>query len=145
MDEPESIERFDTPQLEALVEIMVLAASADGEFSDEERQRLRTSVLTLTSRRLSPERIDPLLNGLERRIASEGRAARLATVRAALGSPASRRVALDLALQVMAADGVLRTSERELVLDIAVALEIDPNEAADMVRRAVESMERRPT
>jgi len=33
-----------------------------------------------------------------------------------------------------AADGIIRTSERELILDVADALEIDRDEAADLVR-----------
>ena len=40
MDEPLPIDRFDEPKIEALVETMVLAASADGDFSPEERARL---------------------------------------------------------------------------------------------------------
>jgi tellurite resistance protein len=34
---------------------------------------------------------------------------------------------------VTAADGIIRTSERELILETAVALEIDQDEAADLV------------
>ncbi len=134
MDEPEPIESFSEPKLEALVEMMVLAASADGDFAPEERARLERNIVTMTSRRVEGERLGQLLASLERRIAEEGRAARLASVKHALGESGSRKVALDLALQVMAADGILRTSERELILEIAEALEIDRDLAANMVR-----------
>jgi len=40
---------------------------------------------------------------------------------------------LSLAIQVTAADGIIRTSERELIMDTAEALEIDRDEAADLV------------
>lgn len=131
------LDRFDDPKLEALVEMMVLAAGADGEFAPEERARLEQSVLSLTSRRLSPERSSALLAELEARLEREGRADRLAAVRAALGDPHLRKVALELALQVMSADGILRTSERELILETAEALEIDRDVAADLVKAAM--------
>ncbi len=136
MDEPTPLDRFDDPKLEALVEMMVLAASADGEFAPEERAKLEKSVLNLTSRRLSPERSSALLAELEARLEREGRADRLIAVRDALGDQHLRKVALELALEVMSADGILRTSERELILETAEALEIDRDVAADLVKAA---------
>jgi tellurite resistance protein len=50
-----------------------------------------------------------------------------------LETPALRKVALSLAVQVTAADGIIRTSERELLMEVAEALEIDRDEAADLV------------
>ena len=134
MDELPPIDQFDEPKIEALVEMMVLAASADGDFAPEERVRLERNILSLTSRRVEPGRLSTLLGELEQRIAREGRARRLEVVKAELGDAQTRKVALDLALQVMKEDGVLRTSERELILEIAEAFEIDRDEAADMVR-----------
>jgi tellurite resistance protein len=131
------IESFDEPKLEALVEIMVLAASADGDFADDERARLASAVESLTSRKIAPEKLPALLKKLERQLEEEGREKRLTTVRERLGTPAERKIALELALRVMMADGILRTSERELVLDTAEALEIDRDVAADMVRAAL--------
>jgi len=43
-------------------------------------------------------------------------------------------LALALAIQVAAVDGIIRTSERELIFDTADALGIDGDTAADMVR-----------
>lgn len=129
--------RFDDPKLEALVEMMVLAASADGEFAPEERARLEQSVLNLTSKRFSDERSRVLLRELEGRLEREGRQARLAAVRDALGDVHVRKVALELAVGVMAADGVLRTSERELILETAEALDLDRDFAADLVKGAL--------
>jgi len=134
VEEPKPIDSFDEPKLEALVEMMVLAGAVDGDFSADERRRLEKNIVTLTSRRIEGDRLVGLLATLEARIQAEGRLACLASVKAALGDVGSRKVALELALSVMAADGILRTSERELIMETAEALEIDPDEAADMVR-----------
>ncbi len=132
--EPGALDRFDDePKLHALIEMMVLAASADGNFSEEERKRLEHNVLTLTSERVDAARCQAILIRLQKRLLEEGREKRLAAVKLALGDRPARKVALDLALQVMAADGVLRTSERELILETAEALDIDRSDAADMV------------
>ena len=40
-----------------------------------------------------------------------------------------------MAIQVTAADGIIRTSERELIMETADALEVDRDEAADLVRK----------
>ncbi len=138
MDEPEAIRNFDEPKLAGLVEMMVLAASADGDFASEERERLVRNVVTLTSRRIAGDKLDSLLGEISRRIEAEGRAPRLAAVAAELGDLATRKVALDLALTVMAEDQILRTAERELIMEIADAFAIDRAEAADMVK-AVEN------
>ena len=100
-------------KLEALVEVMFLAAFADGEFSDVEREHFVKSVESLT----------------------DGREARLASVKARLPDAGSRKVALSLVIQVTAADGIIRTSERELILETAEALEIDRDEAANLVSK----------
>ncbi len=55
-------------------------------------------------------------------------------MKAQLDTPGERKTALALAIRLVAADGIIRTSERELILDVADALEIDRNEAADLVR-----------
>jgi tellurite resistance protein len=129
------LEGFDAPKLEALVETMILAARADGEFSDPERALFAQSVQSLTDQRLSEDAIAQMVAEVERRIHAAGRPARLAAVKQGLGDPKSRAIALELAVSLMAADGVIRTSERELVMEVAEALEIDPDAAADMVAR----------
>jgi tellurite resistance protein len=129
------LEGFDGPMLEALVETMILAASADGEFSQAERAHFAQSVQSLTDQRLNEEAIGQMATEVEHRIQSAGREARLAAVRDGLGSEKHRTIALELAVSLMASDGVLRTSERELVLEVAEALGIDPDAAADIVAR----------
>jgi tellurite resistance protein len=121
--------------LEALVEIMFLAASADGEFSPVERSHFLRSVESLTDGRLAVTRLMMLLADAKEALQRDGRAARLSEIKARLPEPNARTVALQLAVQVTAADGIIRTSERELILEIAEALEIDRDEAANLVSR----------
>jgi tellurite resistance protein len=132
---PPSLHAFDEPKMEALVELMFLAASADGEFSEQERQHFASSVESLTDRRISGESFERLIARIESDLREVGRARRLAAVRERLASPALRKVALALAIQVTAADGIIRTSERELLQEVAEALEIDPDDAADLVSK----------
>jgi tellurite resistance protein len=125
---------FDAPKLEALVEMMVLAASADGEFSADERAHFARSVESLTDKAIDGEAFERLVGRIQADLAAGGRAARLASLKQRLPDAAQRRVALALAVRVMAADGLIRTSERELILEVAEALEIDGDEAAKVVR-----------
>lgn len=125
---------FDEPKLEALIEAMLLAALADEEFSAEERAHFASSVESLTDGRVAGAALADLLARVEAAIAAEGRDARLASVRDRLPAGAPRKVALSLAIRLMAADGIVRTSEREAILEMADALEIDRDEAADLVK-----------
>ncbi len=122
-------------KLEALVEIMFLAASADGEFSPVERDHFVKSVESLTDSRLGPAALEAVLDRAKAELDASGRAARLASVKERLPEVGARRVALSLAIQVTAADGIIRTSERELILETAEALQIDSSDAADLVTK----------
>jgi uncharacterized membrane protein YebE (DUF533 family) len=129
-----AVENLSDEKLEALIEMMVLAASADGEFSQEEREHFQKSVESLSDNRLSKDKVGELLERAQKELESSGRDARLASVKQRLPDAGARKVALALAIQVTAADGLIRTSERELIMDTAEALEIDRDEAADLVR-----------
>jgi uncharacterized tellurite resistance protein B-like protein len=122
-------------KLEALVEVMFLAASADGDFSDVEREHFVKSVESLTDGRFAQAKLEALVSDATAALEREGREARLASVKARLPDAGSRKVALSLAIQVTAADGIIRTSERELILETAEALEIDRDEAASLVSK----------
>jgi tellurite resistance protein len=121
------------PKLEALVETMFLAASADGDFSSVERQHFVKSVESLTDGRLDKAALERLLDRAKADLDASSRAARLAAVKERLPEPGARKVALSLAIQVTAADGIIRTSERELIMETAEALDIDRDEAANLV------------
>ena len=129
-----SLAGFDDPKLEAMIETMFLAAHADGDFSDEERAHFTKSVESLTDSRFSGEPLAALLGRIEAALVASSRDVRLATVKERLPAGKPREIALSLAIRLMAADGIIRTSERELIMDAADALEIDRDVAADMVR-----------
>jgi len=120
-------------KLEALVEAMYLAAAADGEFSPVERAHFLKTMESLTTGRLPTSRLAQLVAEASDALEHEGRAARLLSVKSRLPDAGSRRVALSLAIQVTAADGIIHSSERELILATAEALEIDRNEASSLL------------
>jgi tellurite resistance protein len=122
-------------ELEAFVEIMFLAASSDGEFSDVERRHFLDSVESLTDARLTPAVLDRLLARAASELASSGRSARLTAVRDRLPQHGARRAALSLAVQVAASDGIVRTSERELILEAAEILGLAREDASDLLRK----------
>jgi tellurite resistance protein len=129
------VQGLSNAKLEALVEMMFLAASADGDFSDVEREYFMNSVQSLTSGRLEKSQLQELLAQATKDLAASGREARLSAVKERLPDPGARKVALSLAIQVTAADGIIRTSERELILETAEALGIDADVAADLVKK----------
>src|SRR5689334_9874954 len=102
---------------EALVETMALAAHADDELSDDELAKLAATVESIAPGRLAGDKIAALLASCAQRLTAEGREARLAAVAKVLPAIEDRKLALSLALGIMAADGVIRTSERELILE----------------------------
>lgn len=128
---PPPVTGQDAPRLEAIVELLFLAANADEEFSDEERAHFRSSVESLTDRKVGD--LDALVAKIEAAVKSEGREARLASVKARLPDVRAREAALSMAIRLMAIDGIVRTAERELILEAADALDIDGARAADLV------------
>lgn len=130
---PPSLRDVDEPRFHALVEVMFLAASADGDFSGEERRHFQESVESLTDRKIAGDALDRLVASIESSHAGEGRAARIAHVKDALPTAELRKIGLTMAIRVMAADGIVRTTERELILDLADGLDVDRDEAADLV------------
>lgn len=134
----DGIHSFGADRLEALVEVMFLAASADGEFSREERKHFLACVESLTDQLLTDEGLEALVGKLESLARDEGREARLAKVAERLEGKGPKRVARSLAVRLMAADGIVRTSERELIADMAEALGIGREAAADLVKEVTE-------
>jgi tellurite resistance protein len=122
-------------ELEAFIEIMFLAASSDGEFSDIERRHFLSSLESLTDGRWTQAALEQLLARASQDLARSGFAARLSAVRDRLPQPGARRAALSLAIQVAASDGIVRTSERELILEAAQILDVPREDAADLVKK----------
>jgi tellurite resistance protein len=129
------VQGLSSAKLDALVEMMFLAASADGDFSEVERAHFLHSVESLTDGRLTKQALGALLAQAKADLDASGREARLRAVKERLPDPGARKVALSLAIEVSTADGIIRTSERELILETAEALEIDREVAADLVAK----------
>ena len=133
------LKEFDGAKREALVETMYLAADSDGEFSAVERDVLAQSIQGLAAgteheEALATDKLNGLLDGAQASLESDGRAARLESVKERLGDEDARKGALGLAISVTAADGIVRTSEREFIFDLAIALGLSGDVAADLVR-----------
>ncbi len=129
-----SVREMNEAKLEALIETMYLAAHADGEFTDDERAHFVSSVQSLTEQRLEGEKLAELLLRFDKDYREKGRKPRLVAVRARLGDENSCKLALAMAIRMVAADGVIRTSERDFILEMAETLGIDHNVAADLVK-----------
>lgn len=132
--DPAFVRDLTDEKIEALVEMMFLAAAADGELDPEEHEQFVKSAENLTSRQITGAELESLLARAKKDLDAQGRDARLAAVKERLPDLGARKLALSLAIQITAADGVVRTSERELIMDTAAALDIDGDSAADLVR-----------
>lgn len=129
----DAIRDLDEPRARAVIEVMCMAALADGELGLNEHAEL---VSTITSLAPGAETyVEELLTRVSGAM-DDDRAALLADASARLATDELRLVALAGALRVMAADGVVRTSEREMVADLAEALGLSRDVAADLVRDA---------
>lgn len=118
-------------KLEALVETMYLVAFADGDYGPEERARFSTSVSALTAGRLTADDFDHIVQRLVVQLRYEGREGCIASVKRRLDEPRLRQVALILAADMAAADGVLHDEERSLVMAMARAFGVGEDAARE--------------
>lgn len=126
---------FGPSHIDALVEVTLLAASADGRLDDAEVEPLRQILLTIDEQCLTRTSLEQRLIEAAKRIDASPRDDRFAAIRDALPRPEQRLAALELALRVVAADRQIQTSEHELVLEVAQQLEIDSRLAGDLITR----------
>ena len=124
---------LDETKLEALVEVVYLAAFADGEFSETERAHFARSVEQLTEGRLRPPHLNEVVEGLRERLETAGREACVASIRERLTEPNLRWLAVMLAADMTGADGVIHPLEREMLLSLAAALDVDGKEAEGLI------------
>jgi tellurite resistance protein len=121
-------------KLEALIETMYLAAQADDEFTADERAHFVASVQSLTDQRMEGDKLEKLLARFQADYKKNGRTKSLASVKARLEDDRSCKLGLSMAIRMLAIDGILRTSEREFILEMADTLGIDRDAAADLVK-----------
>ncbi|MDC3959407.1 tellurite resistance TerB family protein [Polyangium jinanense] len=125
---------LDEPKLEALVELMYLAAYADGGFGTDEKRHFARSVQSLTDRKVTPDQLEQLITRLDAARKASGTAALLEGARQTLGSPIACRVALSLAIGVITADGAISKAERAMIHEIGAALGLDHEGIEEMLR-----------
>lgn len=126
---------FDASHIDALVELMLLAASADGQLGDAEVQVLRQVLLAIDGQCLSQVDIGERLLIAAKRIDAASRSERLAELRKALVSPEQRLAALELVLRVVTADREIQSSEHDVAVEVAQALEIDSGVAGALIMK----------
>jgi uncharacterized tellurite resistance protein B-like protein len=117
-----SLSSLDLVELEAFVELMFLAAFADGEVSAEERATFRGQLVKGTAGQLQEGLVDLVVAEVERRTAAFDRDAKLAEIRRRLKDPRKRHAALVHAAGVVLADGVLALDEVAFLRRASAAL-----------------------
>ena len=134
MDDPgaEFIGQLADHELEALVETMYLVAFSDGSYSAPERARFAQCVSRLTDGRMGGAHFDHVIARIVRRLRAEGMEACVRALRDRL-APRLRSVALILASDIAAADGVLHPAERELLLSMADAFQLRPEDTHEVL------------
>jgi tellurite resistance protein len=124
-----SLSSLELPRLEALIELLYLAAYADGRIEPAERAALKQRVIEGSKGRLSEEIIGVMLESIEATLAQDGREARFESIRRRLGDARMRREALVLAAQILRADQIVSPQEAAWMARAAAALEIPVEEA----------------
>ncbi len=128
-----SLGALELTKLEAVVELMYLAAYADGEVVSEERDVFAGHVIGATNGVLSREALTAMLAAIERALASSSREQRFDSIRRRLGDARTREAALGIAIHVLYADRFLDPREAAWVLRAAKALEISEEDANAML------------
>jgi uncharacterized tellurite resistance protein B-like protein len=129
-----SLASLEIPRLEAVVELMFLAAYADGVVSGVERDELATQVSEGVGGVLDPATIKGMLSFIEAALEQEGREARFESIRRRLGDPKMRLAALSTAVKILKADQVVAPSEVAWLVRAAAQLGVEVEDALALLR-----------
>ena len=129
-----SLASFNPNELEAFVELMLLAAYSDGVIDAAERAVVQDYLVTCTHGLLTPEIVASAIATVEAGLPKRDRQALLSTIGERIKDPGKRRAALRVAVRVVLADGVLHVEE-DGFLRRAAALLGESHEWVDTVRR----------
>ncbi|MEQ9325127.1 MAG: tellurite resistance TerB family protein [Polyangiaceae bacterium] len=124
---------LDGDKLEALIETMYLVAFADGAYGPSERAHFEKSVGVLTDGKLAGEDFDHVVTRLSDALRRQGRDGCIASLKQRLDEPQLRQIALILAADMAAADGVLHPEERAVVLAMARAFGVGEDAAREVL------------
>jgi tellurite resistance protein len=128
-----SLGSLDMGQLEALLELTVLAARADGRIDETERAAFRAHVVAKSQGSIDAALADVIFDTLDRAVAQQDLDERLARIRARITDPRMRESALAMATDIAFADGVFHVDEEKFLERAAKVLEIDSEKARDIV------------
>ncbi len=129
--DPDARRRF-----EALFEAMYLMVHADGDIAQTELDVLRGAVRGLTDNAFRTTHIEKLAATCRERCAEEGTKARLAAIAPVLKEdPALVEAAFSLAAAVAFADQEIKDAAKELINDLADALDIDGELAESLLNQ----------
>jgi uncharacterized tellurite resistance protein B-like protein len=118
----------------ALTEAMYLMMSADGQVSHEEREVLRGALRALSGDTIRSAHIESLLDAAAKKVAEQGRDARLTGVCGQLSDdPARAEVAFVLAAAIAFADNAIADQENETLNALAEGLNIDESRASALL------------
>lgn len=128
-----------SPKVEALVEAMFLAATADGDFAPEEGVQFSATIGALTDRKLDPDSVYRLVGLLSQKLKNEGRQARLSAIAQRLPEGKPRETAVILAAAITMSDGEVKAVENDFVADLAEALGVEQGRAVELVQKVQKS------
>jgi uncharacterized tellurite resistance protein B-like protein len=118
----------------ALTEAMYLMMSADGQVTGDEREVLRGALRALSTDTVRSVHIETLLDAAAKKVADQGREARMASVVAQLkDDPARAEVAFVLAAAIAFADSAIADEENDTLNALADGLGIDEAKASTLL------------
>ncbi|MDX9723872.1 MAG: TerB family tellurite resistance protein [Myxococcota bacterium] len=122
----EQVQRQRLSREEALIEVMLLMAAADGEVQPEEATQLAMTIASQEDFRDFGERqIDDAVRNALTRIQSDGIANRLSVLSRVLTDAPTRLKAMTYAYSILLADGILASPEGRCLRQMAKAFELD--------------------
>jgi uncharacterized tellurite resistance protein B-like protein len=134
-----SLASLEINELEAFVELMLLAAYTDGKVNDAERAVFRGQVIKGTHGQLDGALVDTVLAAIEGSMAGVDRDLQLRRIRDRLADRRKRLAALAHAARVVLADGVLDVDEVAFMERAATALGEERESVAAMLQEAAET------
>jgi tellurite resistance protein len=121
-------------RVDPLAEAMFLMMSADGRVSDEERDAVRGAIRGLTDNLLRSGTINVMLENYAKRLAEQGRDARLQEIASDIAEETSEAEgAFALSAAIALADDEVTDEENELINQLAEWFGISPERAAQIL------------
>ena len=133
--DPETVEMLNiVAEYGPLCEAMYLMMSADGAIGNEEKEVLKGALRNLSGDSIRTAHIDSMLESASKRVADEGREARMKAVVESLHEDGARaEVAFVLAAAIAFADNAIADEENETLNTLAEGLGIDEGRANELL------------